>query len=600
MSRYRLELPRRSIAVDNAIVLEPVGRLELTRENPSRRVVVRSRGTIRGELPVSLALTQPKTSRGTSAPWPIVVRQVGPGAANGQLRLTDGSGTFELSLLNPERVPPGLEVFQDGRIDLTAGPGTVMEPMAIAVGLRIGLAELESIPATCRLEARNGGDRSGPIRVAKAGLGAGGLPLVAKTLQVALGAPGGKLRFGPRELWLEPENGPSPDPARRSQTLAVPPGQSFRIAFAPSVDPAKRGRHALTWTVTAPAEAIPMVGALTIDYETPRLVGPAEPIQLVAGPGERGRSVAIPVRLEGLVGEACRVVFRPDRSSRGLAVFTRKDAGAKQGDAETTALALGIQGPEQAVAVVAAAREAPGIAEVHLDLNIADDLPFGVYETRGVNMAGVGGEVLEAAASIEVTINALEVLVASEERTEGWMPTGRVALGQFIGGDVEKTVRVRTGMRGILARDDFKIRFLIDFRRTTMATPTADPRAAPGLRDPCRRGRDRAGDDDPVPRRQERRPIQALPPQGRLRMPRPGRSARAASGGPHGRVHGDVPHRPTPPPWSVEMRTIRPTRRPSPIRHGSGLICRGTPALWPGPAGSRPGVGGRSRVGRPW
>lgn len=451
LSSYRLELPRRTIAVENTVVLAPVGRVELSREARSHRLTIRSLAAISGELPLTVTVTPPRSKQGPVPLEALIVRQDDPAGEEGTVRLRDGTAVLEVAL-NRGPLPPGGVAYQDGRLELTARAGAVLEPLSIPLGLRIDLLKLVSNPAECRLEAKPELNRSPSIRILADS--PGGLPPEAPDAHIALAAQGDGVQFAPEELWLEPvapAEGPGAVPGARSSALDLPLDTPFRIVFQPKPDPAKLGRHSYTWTVTARG-ANPVSGALTLDYQTPSLVGPDRPIVVHTGRDTR-HELAIPLRLAGLQGDTRRVVFRPDRRPDGLGVFSRE--GGPAGGAAGQEPGLEIPSPAEAVEVVCTGAGSEG-AVMRLGLTIPGDLPLGHYRARGV-LAGVKPDVTEAKVELEVVVNALEVLAMLPGREGSWTPCDRVEIGPFFDAELVQVVRVRTGLRDRLRPEQVRV-----------------------------------------------------------------------------------------------------------------------------------------------
>ena len=310
--------------------------------------------------------------------------------------------------------------------------------LSVPVGLRINLAELATDPPAYRLDA---GQRSEPITVQVSESS----PPPGVTVRVTLRPQGGTTPLPPEELWVESGDGGAAG-ATRAQDAGGPGRRVVPRRLRARREAARRGRFVYEWTLTAPPWANPSRGTLTLDYQPPRLVAGAAPgpVHMVAG---ARRDLALPVRLEGLEGENCRVVFRPRPGEPGRERFTSRTGPAR--GRSTTAIRLDSPDADDVPRLTVGPQGKPGEAVLHLGLSIpkdAADLAVGEYELEGV-LAAESDAVRESEpVRLVVVVNALEV---SEQPEEGgpWVRLkDPIDLSFYPQRDDSLTLRVATGL----------------------------------------------------------------------------------------------------------------------------------------------------------
>jgi hypothetical protein len=438
LSEYRLELPPRTIAVDNSIVLEAVPPVVLTDKVSTRQITVRAMGRIEGEMAIKTSLIPRRDPNKTPVPdRSIQVKQVDPAENTEIIRLRDGHATIQIAL-DLERVAPAV-VYDELNLVLTEAKAGGRLLLTIPIGLRIDLAELATAPPKLHLDAFN---RSGPIIVQMPN----GVARDPKTVRVALHAMGTDPPLRPEELWLEPARGVN-DPAvgaprAKAQALDVPVGSAFQVRFEPEKIRARQKRYLYEWTLSAPW-ANPSSGLLTLDYQPPRLVVLHDPTPVRTTLGGK-RDIPIAVALKGNANERCRVIFRPGEEDHGRAVFTCKKG--PQAGLKTSEVRLDL--PRQASAPWVAAGS-PGEAVVHLGLTIPADfakIPVGEYHASGV-LASAANDARESSPiELVVIVNALEIFERRKPTGEWVLRKDSIDFAVFTQQEKPLTLRVKTGL----------------------------------------------------------------------------------------------------------------------------------------------------------
>jgi hypothetical protein len=373
------------------------------------------------------------------------------------LTLTEGKAVIDIGFSSTAQLPQGGLVYVPGKIVITGGDRVRMDPLEIEVRLRLALAKIGLEPGTLAVEAKSIPVASPPARVVvltpptRAKTAVGEITAEIRKVVAPGDRPGQASReFGPRELWIQPAAGAPVVPDKRSQRIAVRLGEPLVVYVHPqgSKEPGKYPhRIALSGPGADDAQA-----PLSVSVNPPILEVREPDQEVFADPGETA-SGTFAVRLEGFGNKPEEISLGPESGQTAFRfVSDAPGAGGKP-------LELSIEAPTRQSPLLLRWPQAAGASWERLPFRITvpKQTPFGKYRCRAV---ASGKQVSDRPLTIRLVVNSLLVESLTEAGSAGpskWRSAEEVRFLQFFGCDMEKTLRIRTGLGQSLSPDQVRV-----------------------------------------------------------------------------------------------------------------------------------------------
>lgn len=456
LAGFQLNLVPRVIAVENTLVLGDVASIELTESQPRASIPLATAYPVLEPLKLT-ARFEPFRQKGKPVELnDFVFACNGSPIAEKGLTLTEGKGTIDIGFSSTARLPQGGLVYEPGTIVVTGGDGVRMEPLEIAVRLRLALAKIGMEPNTLALEAKSAPVASPTARVVltpatQAKTAVGELAVEIRKV-VAPGDQGGKpLReFGPTELWLQPAGGPPLEPAKRSQRIALRLGEQLVVYVHPqgAKDPGKYPHRIM---ISGPG-ADDAQAPLSVLVNPPVLDVQEASQEVYADPGAVA-SGSFAVRLEGLGSKPEEIVLSPEP---GQTAFRFVSTDPRTGgpplelpfEAPSRRSPLVLQWPKTA---------ATSWGSLPFRITVPKQTRFGRYQCKAI---ATGKQVSDRPLTIRLVVNSLLVDSLADAGAAGqspWRSADEVTFLQFFGCEMQKTLRIRTGLGQSLSAADVQV-----------------------------------------------------------------------------------------------------------------------------------------------
>jgi len=453
---FQLNLVPRVIAVENTLVLAEVASIELTETQPRAGIPLATAYPVLEELKL-FARFEPFRHKDRPVELNDFVFACGgvPIAEKG-LTLTEGKGVIDIGFSSTARLPQGGLVYEPGKIVVTGGDRVRMAPLEIEVRLRLALAKVGLEPNTLALEAKSTPVASPAARVVltpptQAKTAVGELAVEIRKVVAPGDRPGQASReFGPRELWVQPAATAPLEPAKRSQRIALRLGEPMVVYVHPQ-GAKEPGKYLHRIVVSGPG-ADEAQAPLAISVNPPVLEVRESSQEVYADPGAIA-SGSFSVRLEGLGSKPEEIALGPEP---GQTAFRFISADPRAGGPP---LELPIEAPTRRSPLVLRWPQTSGASWESLPFRITvpKQTPFGTYRCRVV---ASGKQVSDQPLTIRLVVNSLLVESLTEAGSAGqsrWRSAEEVGFLQFFGCDMEKTLRIRTGLGQSLSPDEVDV-----------------------------------------------------------------------------------------------------------------------------------------------
>jgi hypothetical protein len=472
LSGFFCDLPPRTFAVDNLLILKAIDAVELSRQQRHAIIDVEAAFPIEDNVPLHTEFRMPsRDDRPLERDQLLLVNSQGE-AVGRTVHLQRGRAQLHVGFNRRRGIPEGGVTYAPGRIVLTTADDTVrMEPLAVEVRLVIDLARVELTPATNTLVAEPQPVYS-QLRVQLAPgdvLSCGIADLTARITphQQESSPAGGKMPeepanpgadpFGSSELWLQKAADPISTTAR-NRMLPVSPQEDFMVCFHPTGNK-RPGKYHYDLVVTGKG-IYPTKGRIVLDVNAPRVELEHPEQTLYMNPGST-KTIRFPARLLGLAGEAHPVHFE-EATADGSVTFVSEEEGSK-------AVPLIVDCPRRDgkdpvfLQTPETDRADGGWRTVPVTVTVPEGTPCGRY-TREFTVTG--DAVGEATLRLNVVVNALEIYL--RPHLDGyepfkWEQSSQTHVVQFFDRPMVQEIWLSTGLKDTLTRDQVRIQILEDF-----------------------------------------------------------------------------------------------------------------------------------------
>jgi hypothetical protein len=449
---FQLDLPPRTIAVDNTLLLEPVSPIELTETQSNKLINIAASHPVHDDLTLQARFV-PFQRDGR----PVELKSFGVfdvidgrRGADNVVSLQKGNGVLAIGFGRGAELPEGGVVYQPGKIIITGGEGARMAPLEIEVGLRIALAKIGVEPSEMQLEARPT-PTAGPVAKVsltpadQANTGIGKIRLEIRRARQTAGGP----QFAPAELWLQAAGEPIAV-AQRTQSLAVDLNAPFQVFLHPQ-QAKDAGKYEYEIAVSGRGIDEARV-PLTLSVDAPVLEAKADHTKITLDPGASGVA-EFELRLQGLSPESHPVYLRLPGGSPTVS-FENIDP-----QAASPRLDLRVNAADEFNPLRLSPPDAGGQGAwttFPIRVEVPQDAPFGRYRA-GFTVASP--KTADLPLSLEVVVNSLlvEMPTLNDEGEPGWRAVAESPILQFLGHEMEKTFRVRTGTGEPLSPEQIEV-----------------------------------------------------------------------------------------------------------------------------------------------
>jgi hypothetical protein len=369
---------------------------------------------------------------------------------DGVVTLKKGKGVLAIGFSRGAALPEGGVVYQPGKIVITGGEKVRMAPLEIDVGLRLALAKVAVEPSEMQLEAKPTPTASPIAKVMltppyQPNTGIGKIRL---ELRRPAGQESAETSFAAEELWLQPAGDPLAPP-QRAQTLSVDLGAEFQVYLHPQ-KAKEPGKH--LYEIAVSGRGIDEARApLVLSVDAPVLQAREDRAELMLDPGASA-TANFDIRLQGLSADAQRAHLRLPPGS--AVAFQNVDPAAAAPELE-----LRLTAPDAFNPLSLPPPDTSGQApwtSFPIRVEVPEDAPFGRYRA---SLVVTSANASDLTLTLEVVVNSLlvELPSLSEEGESGWRPMPEAPILQFLGREMAKTFRVRTGTGDPLAPEQIEI-----------------------------------------------------------------------------------------------------------------------------------------------
>lgn len=436
---FQLDLPPRTIAVDNTLVFEPVAPVELTTEQPRAVVGLSAAFPVLDDLTLQAKFLPFQRDGAPVELNDFVFASGGGDIAAGGLPLRQGKASISLGFRRGAVLPEGGVVYQPGKIVVTGGEGVRMAPLEIEVRLRLALAKVAVEPPELQLlaEPMPVGSVVAKVQLTPPDQPKTGVGRIRLEIRRPEGETGGPA-FTAEELWLQ-EAGPPVAAAQRMQTLSVDLGGGFQVYLHPR-GAKEPGKYA--YEVAASGRGIDeAVAPVVLSIDAPKLEAREPKLTVAADPGVMA-TADFEVRVSGLAATPQPAYLLQSESKQTLQFHNLEPSG------QSNPLDLQAEFPDEFEPVQlpppAAGQETPWTT-FPIRVEVPPETPYGRYRAQ---LTVTSPQASELPLTLELVVNSLliDVPATLDDGAPSWRKTDEAPVLQFFGRPVSKTMRVRTGI----------------------------------------------------------------------------------------------------------------------------------------------------------
>lgn len=471
LAHFRLELPRRTIRVNNRLSLKSIPDVLLTRDRPDATIKLEPDHPLDKDVPLMINFIAPK-----SGDQSLELKHFLPFADKVILK-SDGITEFKISL-NQENLPKAEMQYVPGEVIFTASKNLHLSPMKPMVKVSIDLAQVAIEPSSNDLSVKDILTSSGllSIQLRPANQPKGGIKRLKLSLlqqEIPKSAEGKQTEFTAQELWLQIGEGTeATSEGNRVQELTdVPLNAPIRVFTLPA-----KSKNSGTYHYKLRVEGI---GIDTSEANLRLLVSPPvlevkeKELVVNASPGTK-RQATIYCRLkagqpndqdeirivEGAGGRLFDFLNSKTNDSTSNIVI---DAPGTDDPIVVKAIDGTIKNVESPGQLPTNSNESEGWTAIPVLLTVPEDLKYGYYHSE-LTLAGKRVESQKVKINLVVNDLKLEWPVLDEGQGIKWQSVDSLKLIQFFDSNMRKKVRVRSELSNLLKPQDIRQRFIGPFK----------------------------------------------------------------------------------------------------------------------------------------